>query len=195
MKKRWFLLYSLTAILFLSSCKNNKQPTTQTNTDTTSFFPVNDYLATDIKDVVQTPYFIYKKTIINNKQTDSIVISKKEFEQLANEFLQRNITAIALKSFYKPALFNDLSTKSITFTYTALKDDLPVRMVSVLLDDETNKLKHVFITAVTTNKDSTITEQLSWKAGKSFRINRFIEKANGSKTEESNFINWNDKFL
>jgi len=90
-------------------------------------------------------------------------------------------------------LFNDLSTKSITFTYDALRDTLPVKNVTILLNDENNKLKNVFITAVNDSKDSTIKEQLVWNAQRSFSIDRSITKSNAPEKIESIFVSWNDK--
>ncbi|MBS1580188.1 MAG: hypothetical protein JST29_11160 [Bacteroidetes bacterium] len=189
------LHFSILIVIVLASCNNNKSEknTQQINTDTTAFFPVNDYLSTDIEDVQKTPYLIIKKTYENKILKDSVVINTKEFLTLANIFLSKSIMQPQLHTLYKPSLFNDLSTKSITFTYDALRDTLPVRSVMILLNDETNKLKNIFITAVNTNKNSTISQQLTWNAEKSFSINSSIKKEKLPETIETIIVSWNDK--
>lgn len=163
----------------------------KSNTDTTAFFPVNDYIRTDIEEVQKTPYLIQQVMMENDQLIDSAAITKEKFIQLANIFLSDSITKPALHAQYNGALFHDLSTQSYTFTYAALNEHLNVRTVNVLLNDENNKLKSVFIAAINT-ADSVKEEKLTWKAGKSFRISRTILRAD-KEIEQNIFVNWNDK--
>jgi hypothetical protein len=192
MKNCLFLL--LFIILFINCRQKNKQrqQLNAQSTDTANFFPVNDFIISDIKDIEQTPYYIYKITIHDNIKRDSSSITKEEYKILANQFLEKSISTAEMKPFYKESAFHDLSTKSFTITYTATDPVLYVKDVSVLLDDETNKLKRVFIHCLKDNGDSTIVEQYSWKAGKSFQINKSVSRKDGSQLEEQNFIVWND---
>ncbi|MBS1627505.1 MAG: hypothetical protein JSR09_06390 [Bacteroidetes bacterium] len=192
MRQLYFIVFTVSILI---SCNSNKKQKAiqQTNTDTTAFFPVNDYLSNDIEDVQKTPYLIIKKVYENKILKDSIVINAKEFTALANIFLSKNITQPQLHSLYKPSLFNDLSTQSITFTYDALRDTLPVRSVMILLNDETNKLKNVFITSVNTSNNTIINERLTWNAGKNFSIHHDIKKENLPETIETTIVSWNDK--
>lgn len=164
----------------------------QTAPDTSKFFPLNDFLIADIKDVQQTPYLIYKISVHENKKRDSSAITKDEYNKFANQFLQRSISTSSSKLSYKEVVFHDLSTKSYTINYTATDPDLYVKDISILLDDGTNKIKRVFIHCLKDNGDSTIIEQYSWKAGKSFQINKSIQRKDGSSLEEQNSIIWND---
>ncbi len=185
------LLLLIFFFCFACKQKKNQSEIAQPIKDTTAFFPVNDLLLADINDVKQTPYFIYKITT-KKKSRDSVSLSKEEFLSLANLFLQKKISTPELKPLYKESSFHDLSTSSYTIVYTATDTSLPVKEVTILLDDATNKLKHVFIRNVISNNDSTLIEQYDWKASKSFRINRYIKRKDNSETKETNFINWND---
>jgi hypothetical protein len=180
-------------LLFYIACNTHAVKKLNSNLikDTTSFFPVNDYLQTDIQDVNKTPYLIKRVIIENGKQIDSSFITKTSFNILATIFLNDSITAVGDKLLYHQDLFNDLTTKSITFTYTCLQKNLPVQNVSILLDEQSNQLKNIFISAFNKN-DSILEEKLSWKAGKSFSINRAI-KRNNTTLEQNIFVNWNDK--
>jgi len=191
MKNCSFLL--LFIILFINCRQKNKQQQLNSqSTDTSNFFPVNDFIISDVKDVEQTPYYIYKITVRENNKRDSSSITKEEYNALANQFLEKNISTTALKPFYKEATFHDLSTKSFTITYTATDPELYVKDVSILLDDETNKLKRVFIHCLKDNGDSTIIEQYSWKAGKSFQINKSVSRKDGTQREEQKSVVWHE---
>lgn len=180
--------------MLLINCrqKNKQQQIKTQSTDTANFFPVNDFLIADIKDVDQTPYYIYKITVHQNNKRDSSALTKEAYKALANQFLSKSIATTALKPFYKESSFHDLSTKSYTITYTATDPDLYVKDVYILLDDETNKLKRVFIHCLRENEDSTVVEQYNWKAGKSFQINKSVSRKNKALEEEQNSIVWHE---
>ncbi|WP_206203621.1 hypothetical protein, partial [Thermococcus sp. M36] len=70
------LVFFTVLILSITSCNNhNNNSLLQTNSDTTAFFPVNDYLSNDIEDVKKTPYLITKKIYENKVLKDSSVIN------------------------------------------------------------------------------------------------------------------------
>jgi hypothetical protein len=187
-----YLLSLLICILFIDCRQKNRQPVFNSQTaDTVKTFPVNNFILSDIKDVQQTPYLIYKITITNKKK-DSSVITKEEYKNLADQFLQKDISVPSLKILYKESVFHDLTTRSYTITYTATDPSLYVKDLSVLLNDETNKLSRIFIHCLNDNGDSTIIEQYSWKAGKSFSINKYIRRKDGSEWEEEKIVIWND---
>ena len=184
----------LIMVIWLYCCSCTQRPhisEQKMNADTTAFFPVNDYLRAEIADIQQTPYLIRCVIMENNRLVDSLPISKKVCTDWANLFLKDSITNVSQHAFYTGNLFHDLSTQSYTFTYNALNDTLQVKMVNVLVSDENNKLKSVFIAASNTS-DSVKEEKLIWTAGKSFRINRNLIRLN-KEIEQNIFVNWNDK--
>ena len=190
--KNCFILLLFSLLFINCKQKNKQQPLNESATDTANFFPVNDFIISDIKDVEQTPYYIYKITVHENNKRDSSSITNDEFKALANQFLENSITTTARKPFYKQATFHDLSTKSFTITYSATDPELYVKDVSILLDDETNKLKRVFIHCLKDNDDSTVIEQYSWKAGKSFQINKSVSRKDGTQTEDEKSVVWHE---
>lgn len=190
--KNCFILLLFSLLFINCKQKNKQQPLNESATDTANFFPVNDFIISDIKDVEQTPYYIYKITVHENNKRDSSSITNNEFKALASQFLENSITTTARKPFYKQATFHDLSTKSFTITYSATDPELYVKDVSILLDDETNKLKRVFIHCLKDNDDSTVIEQYSWKAGKSFQINKSVSRKDGTQTEDKKSVVWHE---
>ena len=158
--------------------------------DTVKFLPVNDFILNDIKDVQNIPYFIYKIRTINKKR-DSSNFSTADFVKFAAPFLQYDINNQSLKRQLKESTFHDNTTKSNTFIYSPLNADLPLRNVTVLLDEKTDKPKNIFIQINKQIKDTTIIERLQWKSRKSFRITR-ITQAKNYNVEQTDYVSWNE---
>ena len=181
-----FLISLLLMVILCPECQQkNIKPSDVSTNNTKPLFPVNNFIQSDINEVLETPYYIYKITEKKPAEIkDSTAVSREAFKLLANQFLEKNITSPALKPYYRETVFHDLSTKSITITYSTVNHELNIQQILILLDDATNKLKRVFILCSTNNKDSSITEQYNWKAGKSFQINKFIKRKEGHDSEE-----------
>jgi hypothetical protein len=197
MKQLAFSLFILMFVLF--SCKNKQEqkaaasPASAATADTTKFFDVKGFIEGEIKDVTTTPYFLYTITTRDDKKRDSAHLTTTEFVRLAQEFLAQDITQSELKPSYKEDVFRDLSTKSITFSYSTRNKDLNVQNIDVLLDEESNKVKFIFIRSQKITKDSTVITQFNWKRAKNFLINRSLLRSNGSKYSTQQFVSWNSE--
>jgi len=188
---RIFFCGLMVILIGISSCKSNTAPApVETAIDTVKFLPVNDFILSDIKDVQNIPYFIYKIRTINKKK-DSTNFSTADFVKFAAPFLQYDICKQPLKGQLREATFHDNTTKSNTFIYSPLKVDLPLRNVTVLLDEKTDLPKNIFIQISKQVKDTTVIERLQWKVRKSFRITR-ITQAKNYNYEETNYVSWNE---
>lgn len=191
MKPFYLFCFCFTGMML--SCKQNKNAVMNNATgDSVKFFPVNDFILNDIADVEKTAYYIYQIKTINNQQKDSIKLTLEQFKLLSAAFLSKNINTPDLKSQYKESVFNDLSTNSYTITYKPLNEQLPVKDVTILLDNSSNKLKRIFITCEFDRNDSTFTEKYYWKAGKSFQINTLISTNKKVVSDEQKKVIWND---
>lgn len=186
---------SLAVMAFLiSSCKNSSSTeklSDQTN-DTTQFYPVTDYLNEQIKQVDNTPYFIYKITIKNGKK-DSSVINQTTFDSLANQFVKDDITEAPLKENYTENIFEDASTNSYTISYTASSPKIKLQSIDVLLNRDDQRVKWIFMNRIEVNDSTAITKKLGWQPDRRFYINKTETDKNGSVKEEQNTIVWNDK--
>jgi len=127
-----------------SACNNNKVSTNTGNTssDTTSFYPIAAYFKSQLKhfDSLGARY-----SIVTTEGTikDSIVADGA------------SITSI-------------VHTASFNINYTPFNNDVPVRNIDILMDEQTSLIKRVFIRKQFTSKDTTSTEQLSWKTNEGF---------------------------
>jgi len=191
---KYILLFCIIPFLFLQ-CKEKERDSRLHSpaNDTSAFFPVNNFIKEDIKDIEENPYHLYKIINHHSGSRDSSTISTAEFLKLANNFLSKDITTTALKPLFHESVFHDLTTKSITINYTAIDSTSDIQYISVLLDDKTNKFKRVFIRSSYINGDSLFLEQDNWKAGKSFQIIKSVTSKSGTLTETETTVIWNDK--
>ncbi len=186
------ILLWLTIIVSLSNgCKQNKSSSENITADTTKVFPYKDLLLEDIKDVNQAPYFIYKITEATNQKKDSTAITLAEFNMLTEIFIQKNISNEELHTNYKEETFHDLSTKSITITYSAKHDTTSLHDVIILLNDNNNKLSHLYFNNIIHQGDSTVMEKDMWNTHHNFQITKIIQHPNLPNIERKLKIVWN----
>jgi hypothetical protein len=187
----------LTAFVFLfllAGCHSNEGPakTKITVADTAKFYPLESFFRKQVEYVDLRNFPLYKITVKDGKK-DSSAITKDQFIAFAQVFIDRSISAPAVKALYKESVFHDLSTKSYTLNYTPNDRTAAVQNIDILLDDETNIVKRVFIKSSYTRGDTAVDEQCNWKADKSFQLNRFLQTKNGFKSTELNYVNWNER--
>lgn len=187
----FFLLCSL----IYSACRQNEKTASAKNTgenDTTHFFQVAQYIQSQIEEVNKTPYFIYKIDIINGKK-DSVAINTPVFNRISAQFLKPDINDKVLKKHYKESIFHDQTTKSFTISYTANDKNLEIQNVQVLLQEDGQTVKRVFIRKFFNYTDSSAIEQLSWKPDESFQINRLVQKQAAKENTYQTNVVWNEK--
>lgn len=192
MKTILFSFFTITTVI-LFACKNNSENApTKYNNDTIQFFQVIQFIQSQIDDVNKTPYFIYKIEIVNNKQ-DSTPINNSLFNQYAVTFLSTDINDKKLKPYYKESTFEDESTKSFTINYSTLNKDLELQNLDIILDQDGKTVKRILARKFINYKDSSAIEQLSWKPGERFMINRAVQYVDNKETQKQVIVVWNEK--
>ena len=188
----------VTVLIFLTvvtmACQSNKIKTGSAipKTDTSKFYPTGDFFKEQVKYVDLRNFTIYKITVKNGKR-DSSVLTKDQFIEWTKKFLDWDISSPKFAGMYRESVFHDLSTASLTFNYTPIDREASIQNVEVLLDEDTHFVKRVYIKSVYNKGDTSVTEQCSWKANKSFHHNRLLTTKSGYVSSELNYINWNDK--
>lgn len=185
-------IFSLVVVIILLfvSCKNHQS----NNKKDIVFYDVKTFLQKEIKDITATPYLIHQISTRDNKK-DSVIIDTIAFKKWCELFLARDINTEKIRPAYKESIFHDLGNKTYTLNYTLKQADLPVQLMDVLLNEDNNKVNRIFIKSIEKKGDMVIIEQLSWKAGKSFQVNRFYKRANGTSATEITQVIWNDSVL
>jgi len=188
-----FILFCFSASLVFVSCKNSRQKVrNSTGIDTTKFYPLNDFIKSQIEFVDLRSFYIYEKNDLNGVK-DSIPLTKESFKKIAAIFLEKDISSADKKQHFTETVFHDLSTKSYTLNYRAKDIAEAIQNIDILLDENTNQVKRIFIRSEFQRNDTSVVEQCNWKADKSFQINRFSKAPNGSTLNELTYVNWNDQ--
>jgi len=152
-----------------SACNNNKVSTNMGNTssDTTNFYPIVAYFKSQLNhfDSLDARYSI---VTTEGTHKDSIVADGASITTLVLSFIESDISDSIQKKNYKESVFRDAGTASFNINYTPLNYDVPVRNIDILMDEQTSLIKRVFIRKQFKSKDTTSTEQLSWKTNEGF---------------------------
>lgn len=175
------------------ACNNNKTANTSANkvaADTAQFYPVANFIADEMKYVdLRNFTIVEKKSIL--KDTSSHEISKDDFLSAASVILQQAQWFMANKYLFNESIFQDLGTESYTINYSSSK--APIKSIDLLLNQQTNLPKRLFIRLIQQVGDTTITEQYSWIANKHFVISSSKRTQNGFNESNSKEISWKNQ--
>ena len=169
------LFSSISLLLILIAACNNKKanpgitpaPNNSYSAEDTSgnYFPVTNFLLGDINNIKTDAPTPIKKTIVNGK-VDSIFLKIDSLNNAFKDFLNPIIDSANLKKYFSEKSFLDQTLASFTFTYERRKNidsDFPFISWDVLVDQETNKVKRIYLVK---KIDATTIKQLTWQAGK-----------------------------
>lgn len=194
MKMVHFSLFATAIVIIVasSSCNNKKAAEEVTyDNDSITFYPLRNFLQSQINDVSNTPYFIYALTTQQQKQ-DSTVITSQQFAALTTIFTRYTIDSPTIKKYYREDAFNDESTHSVTMSYTTRNKTLPVQQADILLDPATQKVKRIFLHIIQNSGDTTFIYKLGWKTDKSCSIAKTILTSAGTELTTQSTVVWND---
>jgi len=178
------------ALLVLSACGGKQKK--ETPKEESRYFDIRHYITTDLNDIKNTPYYIYKIDVVNGKQ-DSSAIGPAEAIAFAEGFLHPDINNPEIKSSYKENIFEDKTMNTFTISYTSEDKELPIQNVDVILKEDGKTVKRLFIRKFFRNSDTTSMEQWSWKPGQSFEVNRLQTPRNQPEISHRTLIVWNEK--
>mgnify|MGYP003852140283 FL=1 len=174
------LIIACVVCMMAAACSNSKEDTKNlvATTDTTSFYP----LASFIKD--QVKYFDstgVKFSVVTTEGTikDSIISQLASIMPMIQSFMEADISDSVQKINYKESVFRDAGTASLNINYTPINTSVPIRNIDILMDDQTSVIKRLFIRKQFQTKDTTSTEQLSWKTNEGFTKSISKEASNG----------------
>jgi hypothetical protein len=184
------IFFVLIAILVGACSEKSNNLQASKNNDTTNFYPLNVMLDNQIGDLQRSPFYIYKKTTINNKVVDSIPFPLDSLSKVIQQFKAYNIDTVGKKEYYTESSFQDLSTNSISLVYTTTNSNMEVINQTILLNQDNNTLKNALVRVVQKNTNNQI--QFNFKPNKSLRISTIKVQNGAQDIVENVFINWND---
>lgn len=190
---KFFLIVLLLGVVGCNSSAEN--PSLQTKepaltADSAFFYPANALLKRAIQSVTSQPYFIYCITVDGGRR-DSAQLTNSEFESLANKFTEFKIDSIPVKRYYRPASFSDATLGNLTLSYTSIHPSYPIKSMDVLMDENGEKVKHIFVNRSIQNKDSAVIEKLGWNFEQhNFYINTILSFSDGSEKTLQRKVFW-----
>lgn len=185
-------------LLIIGACllgckqKSTEVASDTATTDTTRYFDISHYIQTQIDEVNKTPYFIYKLDVTGT-QKDSTPINTNTFNKISIPFKAPDINNPEIKKYYRESIFHDETTKSFTINYTTTNKELEIQSVDILLEEDGETVKRVFLRKFFNYPDSSAIEQLSWKPGESFQINRLVQLPDNKEQSHQTTVVWNQK--
>lgn len=151
-----------------ASCSSETKPNEEeirTYDTSTLFYDIPLAIRNEVAGTKRTFPLIYTVTTLQEKK-DTVEIDTTRFEQLAAPFMQYNLNESRFRKYYKEEMFEDTDTKSIVFSYSTNHPDLPVKLATVSLDNESQQLKSIYIQQMNANKDTLFDDRLTWDAVK-----------------------------
>lgn len=156
------------------------------------FFQVKEFFEKELEEIKRTPYFIYKLEI-SGPLKDSTVIPVDSLVHFSQTFLQPDINDKKLKEYYEESVFHDQTTGSFSLSYSTSNKELEVQNVNVLLHEDGETVKRIFIRKYSGENQQSLIEQLDWKPNERFEINRLITEPDGKEKTHRTIIVWNPK--
>jgi hypothetical protein len=194
-----YLQYSI-FLLLLAACNNNNTPKTETNKGTAidtantnvDFFPVADYIKSQVHMVDSMKLPIMKTTIVG-KDSIPASIKQEEFSNVASEFYTPNISDANLKPDYKETAFADQSIPSVTFTYTTKNPSLEIQRLDVLVNPDpvqSDKVRTIYIEKFFEKGDTSFSQKLFWRADKNCQIITTAQPKSGTAITRIEKVSW-----
>jgi hypothetical protein len=161
------------------------------STQKNSFFPVADYLQTEILNVDSTPVALVRYRTSNNK-TDSAFISQPEFNSLALQFLPPEIRDGGLEKNFTESSVADKTTGSITFSYTPVDKNNALQRVDVqtVPGHRAQEVKSIYMEIRRSAGDSLILQKMLWTSKRNFQIVALSQVKGGGEQERQVKVVW-----
>jgi hypothetical protein len=121
----------------------------------------------------------YSVVTIEGAHKDSITSQLTIVMPIIQAFIDADISDSIQKKDYKESVFRDAGTASFNINYTPINTSVPVRNIDILMDEQTSIIKRIFVRKQYLKKDTTYTEQLSWKTNEGFTTSINKETNNG----------------
>lgn len=192
-------LFFLLSLLF--ACQSNQKTKLVTDiaiADTAKFYPIEKFIQDEIQyvdlrdfNITETKLNESGDTAFAKEDHTSSQLTKDEFISAAREIKNAAVWFSKNKYLYKETVFQDLGTESYTINYQS--DEADIKNIDLLLNEQTNLPKRLFIREITREEGNTMTVQYSWIAGKQFTISKSMKNGKTLIWQSSKTIEWNNK--
>lgn len=183
----WVMLFFLTPFVSCESKQSKAEKKEVSLSDTAKFYSIERYIKDEMQ-YVDLRDFSITETKITAGDSSTQSITKDEFLSIATEILNQTNWFAQNKFLYKETVFQDLGTESYTINYQT--DQADIKSIDLLLNEQTNLPKRLFIRMIRQEGEITSTIQYSWVTGKQFSIAKSVKKSTDLIEQSSKTIQW-----
>lgn len=183
--KKFRMPLRLLPVLLFFACHNSPDPTdagpsNKADTVKKNYFPVGDFLKSEIAYVDSFPQKLMEYHAQDGK-TDSGIITTQTFDRLAAAFLLKDLDSSRFEKRFDETSFLDQGSNLLTFTYSTKDSSYGLRRVDVLAvpGQTADKVRSVYLEVSSGNADSLVLNKMYWKARKSFSILQIYQPNHG----------------
>ena len=159
-------------LTFIVSCGHPaKDQHDEPSVGSTNFFPVLDFMQSEIHYVDSLPLGITQYHIVNG-HTDTTYIQAASFNILAQQFVPSQLEPKFFSQAYSETSFMDQTMQVVTFTYAAKHPEESVKRVDVLANPSggMNQVKSIYLEKIHDSSHVRIIQKMYWKARRNFLI-------------------------
>jgi hypothetical protein len=166
----------LLCMVMAIACKQNSGTSGSAGKDAFSYPFIQQLIAHQIDSLDSSGQSLTYVDIHHGKQ-DSSMAKASTVRDLLVSFLQPSgATQDWAPEKYRKAQFMDSVHHLKIMSYEAINDTTKLNRVDVSLDSATGAIRQLYIQQVVTTQDSTIREQLIWKADQFFSLITMVDK-------------------
>ncbi|MGZ5286898.1 MAG: hypothetical protein ACXWV0_09555 [Flavisolibacter sp.] len=181
-------------LLFMLSfgCKSKKKVELK---DTSAYFPVSNYLQSEIKRLDTSMYRFIKIETVNGK-SDTTDISREDIRKYAADFLNiPNLRDAETGSDYDEMVSYDSLAGRVFMSYTAYDKDVEVVKQDVSIEPGfgavEDKVKTIYVEKIKEEDDVVTEKKMLWDTNRYFNIRTIIQKKNAAEQILNLKIEWN----
>lgn len=158
------------------------------------FYPIGNFIRSQLIALDSMPLAVIKYTTVN-QVTDTSVVDKQDFKDVAALFMTPDIGSPELISHYDETSFIDATLGMMTLTYNAKDRDAVVRKADVLLKQDNTGVSTIYIEKLLPGTDSTVVQKLLWTANQNCQVTHIIQKKDQPEKIILERYVWDDRAL
>jgi hypothetical protein len=140
-----FLLFASITISIMS-CKKKEAVNANHDLSKGTYFSIKDFTKDQWKTFHGQPFVINQHITLNGK-TDSVLVSalNMKWSQVFKIFFETDISDPKFLEKYEFSMFEESTTQTRTFTYTARDPELFTQKLQIAADEYNNKIRSIYI--------------------------------------------------
>lgn len=182
----------LLPLLIFMGCKSQKKEPPK---DTSAYFPVSNYLQSEIKRLDTSMYRFIKIETVNGK-SDTTDISREEIRKYAADFLDiPNLRDPGTGNDYDEMVSYDSMAGRVFMSYTAYDKNVDVvkQDVSIMpgFGAVEDKVMTIYVEKIKDDDDVVTEKKMLWDTNRYFNIRTITQKKNAPEQVHNLRVQWN----